>query len=1199
MWTSTKIFISLHLVLSMALAQNQKKDERGLIPELHTEQNDQDSENKNLKSEVLISRTETKAIEALQNILKKKKGTPQEADYLNRLAELYMRKSKSGRFFDLQRDTKNKTLSSFPLPEERGFEAIKKALSIYNQIINNFPSFEEYDSVLFNSAFALQQLNQKKLSENNYKKLIEKYPNSKLITDSLLALGELLYEQGNFSQAQIYFQKIENFPDSKVFSYGIYKLAWTYYNLKKSDQAILKLKAVISKNPATDEAINKKGYYLRKEALRDLVLFIGETYQANELYSQFKKVTSDGELGQAMYEMANLYNAYSKPKDIQIFLTEFIEKEEKNEFIVKCHLILADTYETLKKRDLVIEHFSKAANLCQVGSSWRAHQTEEEIKISCHTEFRKNSLEIARKWWEIWQKNKTHKEFSTLTEKILRLVLANENYEEPDLKTRMALAELLFQNEDFEDASENFNIVALKTNDKAVQHEATYSALFSKEKSLEKTKSDLKLAQRKELVQRYLKLFPQGEYANSVGFKLAVIFYEEKNFEESLKTLIPLSQNKNYLEIKNKSEDLILDIKNIEKKYSEVKTLSKVYADATPDLQRKKLLLKINEESHFFEIQEENKQGDKISAAYRLYSYFKSHPASELGKKAFLDSLTIFFKEQYFVDATEKGIEFLNYFPKYDKKMDLEKEIIASLIEIGSLEKASELLIDLSTQDPNKKQNHLQNAADLLIIENKNAQARKLYNQLLLSTSKENRPEIFLKIKNSLNPADDKTEIDKIDKIILEQNVEPFATAQLTKKAQTLYDEKKYPECYDLTLKILKRETESSHRAMARYLQGLIFEKELFNQSVKTSNEEKLGLIIQLKTERLDKAQTAYLSVSKMTTDKNLLIKSLEGIDRCLNNYIQSLNELTPPSSLSANDQLELKKELAKLISPLTQKRMDYLKELSQIREGFSSPTSTWSGLTEKDIPPVNLQKKLIHNFQPLFFDTWPPNKNPLNSSKEQNISLPAIKILLNNSTTRNQGLYALSLFSETENKPLKTSWIIEKLRTNDKDNLNIYNYALFRNLNHPSSEPRWEEKEGSSSAFLKSNSLDFQFFQLFRDYKNMNYFSSTENCKFILTFKNLLNSKSLLEYLLPICSDSFAHQGDYENAEKILSSLSTKDWKNKEFYYLSVARIHDVYKNSSESSIKFYELAHKESSSTDMKSWIAKKVEYLKQGKQ
>ena len=76
----------------MALAQNQKKDDRGLIPELHTEQNDHEGDNKNLKSEVLISRTETKAIEALQNILKKKKGTPQEADYLNRLAELYMRK---------------------------------------------------------------------------------------------------------------------------------------------------------------------------------------------------------------------------------------------------------------------------------------------------------------------------------------------------------------------------------------------------------------------------------------------------------------------------------------------------------------------------------------------------------------------------------------------------------------------------------------------------------------------------------------------------------------------------------------------------------------------------------------------------------------------------------------------------------------------------------------------------------------------------------------------------------------------------------------------------------------------------------------------------------------------------------------------------------------------------------------------------
>ncbi len=1183
----------------MAQAQNQKKDERGLIPELHSVQNDHESDDKNLKSEVLISRTETKAIEALQNILKKKKGTLQEADYLNRLAELYMRKSKSGRFFDLQRDNKNKTLSSFPIPEEKGFESIKKALSIYNQIIKNFLSFEEYDSVLFNSAFALQQLNQKKLSENNYKKLIEKFPNSKLMTDSLLALGELLYEQGDFSQAEIYFQKIENYPDSKVYSYGIYKLAWTYYNLKKSDQAILKLKAVISKNPATDEAVNKKGYYLRKEALRDLVLFIGETFHANELYSQFKNVTSDGELGQAMYDMANLYNAYSKTKDIQIFLNEFIEKEEKNEFIVKSHLILADTYETLKKRDQVIEHFSKAANLCQIGSSWRAQQTEEEVKTSCHTEFRKNSLEIARKWWEIWQKNKTHKEFSDLTEKILRLVLANENYEEPDLKTRIALAELLFQNEAYEDASENFNIVALKTNDKSIQHESTYSALFSKEKSLEKTKSDLKLAQRKELVQRYLKLFPQGEYAISVGFKLAVILYEENNFEDSLKTLIPLSQNRNNLEIKTKSEDLILDIKNIEKKYSEVKTLSKIYADATTDLQRKNLLQKINEESHFFEIQEFNKQGDKISAAHRLYSYFKSHPTSELGKKAFLDSLTIFFKEQYLVDATEKGIEFLNYFPKYDKKMDLEKEVIASLIEIGSLEKASELLIDLSTQDTNKKQSHLQTAADLLIIENKNAQARKLYNQLLLSTEKEKRPEIFFKIKNSLNPAVDQSEIDKIDKIILEQNVEPFATAQLTKKAQTLFDEKKYPECYELTLKILKRGSDSSHRAMARYLQGLIFEKELFNQSVKTSSEEKLGLIIQLKTERLDKAQTAFLSVSKMTTDKNLLIKSLEGVDRCLNNYIQSLSDLIPPASLSANDQLELKKELAKLISPLTQKRNDYLKELSQFREGISSPTASWSELTERDVPPVNFQKKLTHEFRPLIFDTWPPNKNSLTSSKEQNLSVPAIKVLLNSPKTRNQGLYALSLFSESEKKPLKTSWILEKLRTNDKDNLAIYNYALFRNINHSSSELRWDEKEESSLEFLKSNSLDFQFFQLFRDYNNRNYLSATENCKFILTFKNLLNSKSLIEYLLPICSDSFAHQGDYESAEKILNSLSTKDWKNKEFYYLSVARIHDLSKKSSETSIKFYELAHKESSSTDIKSWITKKVEYLKQGKQ
>lgn len=1228
MFKITNLLLVSILSISVSWAQNKKKEDRGLLPELQTNNTDKDTESKNLKSEVLISRTENKAIEALQSILKKKKGTPQEADYLNRLAELYMRKSKSGRFFDIQRDNKSKVMSSFPIPDEKGVDSIKKALDVYNKILKDFPKFDEYDSVLFNSAFALQQLNQKKQSEINYKRLIESYPQSKLMTDSLIALGELLYDQGKFKEAQIYFEKIENYPESKVYSYGLYKLAWTNYNLKQSDKAISKLKEVIAKNPANDDGSNKKGYYLRKEALRDLVLFIGEVHDAHELYTIFKKLTTDEELGQAMFDMAKLYDSYSKLKDIHIFLNEFIKKEENNSFVVRSHLLLADTFETLKKRDLVIEHFSKAAELCQTGSNWRVNQKEDEISKSCQQEFRKNSLEMAKKWWEIWQKNKAHKEFSQFTEKILRLVLANENYEDPDLKTRMALAELLFQNESFEDSSENYNIVSQKTKDAKLAHDATYSALFAKEKSIEKAKTDLKVAQRKELVERYLKNFPQGEYALSVGLKYAVILYEEKSYTESLKILVPLSQNKTDLEIKTKSEDLILDIKNVEKKYAEVKELSKKFLESTKDTSRKQSLNKINEESHYFEIQEENQKSDRYAAALRLYDYYKQHSQSELGRQSFLDSLTIFFKENFLVDATEKASEFLKNYPKYEKSLELKKEILKSLVDMGKLEAAADLLIELSQLDVKNKTTHLEAAADFYALELKNSQARKIYHQLLLDSPKEKRAAVFFKIKNTLKLPADKSEVEKIEKIMLDQNIEPFVTEILTAKAQKLYDEKKYSECYELSLKILKRDVEASQRAYARYLQGLIFEKELVNQSVKTSKEDKLGLVIQLKTERLDKAQTAYLSVTKMTNDKKLMVKAFEGVDRSLENYIQSLKDFTPPPSFSENDQKELKKELDKLITPLIDKRQEYVKEIAQMKMETATSSTSWENLSATEIPSPNMNKKFNFSLNSLFLETWPYDKelktisllklpkikntdlnvelkdqlvllahfiNTKQEAKTQNL----IDLWLNKVNTKSLGLYATVILSELQEKNLKALWLLENLKKTDKGNMPLYSYGVFKDNVTTANELNFNlEKEDENWLGLVTNSVDFKFYQFITSYRLKKFGIAKEICQQLSSTSELDQRKSLKEYLLPLCSDAVAAAGDIENSEKVLASLATKDWKNKEAYYLAVARIYELYKKSPETAIKFYEFANKESSSADIKAWVVKKIEFLRSNK-
>ena len=169
-------FISLFAVSTFA---EDKNDKRGLIPELKLDDKSEEKNDiKQLNSEIMISKTEDKAIASLQSLLKKRKGTSQEGDLLYRLAELYMRKAKTGRFFDLNSDSKTMKLSSFPVPPQKGKDWIRKASTTYYDIEKRFPQFPEMDGVLFNNAFANQQLGEMKNSENLYKKLNSSISNS-------------------------------------------------------------------------------------------------------------------------------------------------------------------------------------------------------------------------------------------------------------------------------------------------------------------------------------------------------------------------------------------------------------------------------------------------------------------------------------------------------------------------------------------------------------------------------------------------------------------------------------------------------------------------------------------------------------------------------------------------------------------------------------------------------------------------------------------------------------------------------------------------------------------------------------------------------------------------------------------------------------------------------------------------------------
>ena len=871
MKTTWSLLLLIFLVPTTTLSETKTK--KGLLPEVRLDSPNEDvNELKAATSEVLITRSENKAIDSLQNILKNKKGSPEEADLLYRLAELYMRRSKSGRFFDLQLAAKSKQLSSFPIPNEKGADWLKKAMAIYSRIEKDFKKYPEMDSVLFNNAFAHQQLGQIKDAQALYENMVNRFPKSSLVPDALVGLGELYYDQRKFAVAKEFLGRLEQHSDSRVFPYGMYKLAWTHYNMSDTPKGVKKLLQVVELSPLTVEGeVNKNKQNLRREALRDLTIFIGDTTPANELVMIFAKITKGEEFGQAMTDLARLYEGHGKFKDMNIFLPEFIKRDPDNVYIVKAHLSLVESNESLKLRDQVIEHLKTAASLCQKDSVWRLKQKREIPDESCSHGFLVTAKDVAEKWWDIWLKNKKHQEFTVLTEKALKIIIDYEEKETPDLKTHYAYAELLFALERFDEASDQYKMVAdqLKS-DAKLQQDATYAALFAKEKSISKLgkeKSPLREGERKDLALNYVKKYPQSTQAPEVTMKLAVIYYEEANYQEAQKWLKPALDGQHGKDLQGKAEDLQLDIFNIKKDYVSIQQLAKKVIATSKDANRAANLTRIEQEASYAEIQDDIKNNKKSEGAEKLVRFSREHAKSKMAPEALWQAVSLYFSEVSTTKGADAAILFVSQFPNDARSADALKEAAKSYAQNGYLIKAADTLKKIADLDKKERNSNLELAADFYALEKRDKEARGLYNTLIGTADAKSKSRLYSKI---LVTYSDKSspEYTKLQASVLALNIEPYATQILYDRLTQLLETKKNTEAFDLAKKIMSRETTPLLKAKARLVQAKILEQELVHQSLKTTQQDRFALVLGMKTERLEKAQTAYLGASKMAAEE-------------------------------------------------------------------------------------------------------------------------------------------------------------------------------------------------------------------------------------------------------------------------------------------------------------------------------------------
>lgn len=1200
-----------------ALSAEKNKNEKGLLPELRIKSGDEAANQKKaLQSEVLITKTENQAIQSLINIIKKQKGKPTEPDLWNRLAELYMRRAKSGRFFDLYRTSDE--AAKFAPPEvrdESSAQNLRRAIQVYYKIEKDFPNFREMDVVLFNNAFANHQLGTKNVANEIYQKMVNKFPRSSLVPDAYLALGELHYDEQKFAVALEYFSNIEKFPNARVFSYGMYKAAWSLYNLHKSEEAINKLVEVVKlHDPKTGRG--KVNHNLRQESLRDLALFFEETNTPDKAYGFFQPLTSIEELGEVFITMGKIYESHSRYKDMNVFLPVFIERHPTAFHTLKAHVLLIQANEALRNRKMVIEQLRVAASLCDSKSPWFAANAQAG-KETCDYDLASQNTEIAKKWWELWLKNKQNAELAQETREAFRILVAREDTSKPDLKSRYAYAELLFQLNDFRESSKQYEFVGTRSEDTQIKHEANYSALVALEKASQKGKLPEDDDQLLRLCNQYLERHPKGGYADQVKFKVGFLAYEQNKFDVAEKTLKPLAIGNGAPDLKKKSEDIILDILNSRKDFAGIKSFAASVMSGAKDNTRKTELSNILQEASFAEVQELAKK-DKIKAARELVKFTRDNPNSKLAKDSLWQALSIYNAEGRLIDGADTAVDYFSRYPQDKKSIPALKDAAKNYAESGLIVDSARTLELLARASPSEAERSYDTAAELYLVGGKPDDSRRVLKIMAEGKSQSQQGILYGRILQSLNGQENSAEYKQAESKVVALGIEPYASNAKLKVVEDLIEKRKPAEAFNAAKNLINNEkADSDARAKARLIQATILEDEFMRQSTRSSID-KLSIVLGLKTEKLDKVQQAYLSALKLAKNPNIKLKCLEGLQRVYINYVDTVGNPNVKADLKEDEKKALREELGKLTAPIAEKNADISKQLKSLAKESNvteSSVTDFANLPAKDTVKPKLKTLSLEGIPPYLvlllqdggFLKFEP-KQPRCVTKDltpENDMATLVEVMSQCAAAKNPAeiekvatlaarknsnsflpTYFMSVAAQLQGRPEKSIWMAEISIKKAPD-------SAFAHYQKGRAAMQLADFATANSAFMRSGDLGMKVPEV-NVIKGSIFYNQGDCYQAIEEFNKLEPALVRKFGLVPVVSECQAQSGDFDKAI-FFCVENLKTYQPQVDLFLQMGHIHETYRFDTAKAIDAYTNAAKISTRADQKEWIERKLQFLK----
>jgi cellulose synthase operon protein C len=479
------------------------------------------------------------SVEVTKELISRSRGAPFLPDIYLRLAELYVEQARY-EFYLVHEELGEDSKGSAVAPTARLLK--EKAVETYLRILADFPEYKDTDKVLFFLGHEYRELGEYPRLIEQYEKLVERFPNSPLVLDAYLVLGDYRFDQQDLGQAKLYYEKILRTPDSPVHDLANFKMAWVYLNQADYKEALRHLEAAVASKHDPDTATSRREkerlVNVKREALVDLAFAYTEVRKPKGSLKYFRDLA----LSRTNYLLAlrKLARRYFIKQDLDSASMVYREIASLSYDAEENLDFLGRVYEAAKKLgryDNVHDDVRAMLDaLDHYRFDWRNSETERKSAEKDFEVFSRDLVTRAQTQALKSTNKALNPRVALAYTRYLDSFPQNEHYQE----VVQNLADTLFDGKFFIRAGDRYeSAAALSGEDKKVHEESLYNACVAFHEALKRL-SELSRFDRiwahQGLIkngQAYVEAYPNSKRVPEIKLNIGRSYYESGDFDRA------------------------------------------------------------------------------------------------------------------------------------------------------------------------------------------------------------------------------------------------------------------------------------------------------------------------------------------------------------------------------------------------------------------------------------------------------------------------------------------------------------------------------------------------------------------------------------------------------------------------------------------------------------------------------------------